>query len=141
MFMLNELLIKELSEQVEKNTSDIQDIKDAEVYSTSEVKTNKIWIDGNPIYRKVLTGNIFDGTRNHNISNIKEIILTIGSLWSGNVQEDGTNIFPINTVRVGYPSRALGMFINKTSFAFDKGADIGTSYSFYIIVEYTKTTD
>lgn len=26
-----------------------------ETYSTSEIKTNKVWIDGNPIYRKVLS--------------------------------------------------------------------------------------
>lgn len=54
--MLNELLIKDLSDKVETNTSDIQGIKDAEVYSTSEIKTNKKWIDGKPIYRKTFTG-------------------------------------------------------------------------------------
>ena len=52
--MLNELLIKELSEQVGINTSDIQSIKDAEVYSTSETNTGKKWIDGKTIYRKVI---------------------------------------------------------------------------------------
>lgn len=35
-------------------------IKD--IYSTDEVKTNKVWIDGKPIYRKVLTGLSFGNT-------------------------------------------------------------------------------
>lgn len=79
MFMLNELLIKELSEQVGINTSDIQSIKDGEIYSTSEIKTNKIWIDGKPIYRKVIkdinvTGNMSEiistGLSNVNVINI-----------------------------------------------------------------------
>lgn len=112
-----------------------------DVYSTEEVKTNKIWIDNKPIYRKVLSGMIFDGTRNHNISNIDNITSINGTLWSGTTQEQGTNIFPINTVRVGYPTRALGVYVNKTSYAFDKGSDIGTGFSYRIIVEYTKTTD
>ena len=30
----------------------VNSIMDAEVYSTTEVKTNKVWIDGKPIYRK-----------------------------------------------------------------------------------------
>ena len=41
MFMLNELLIKELSEQVGINTSDIQNIKDADSYSTNETVIGK----------------------------------------------------------------------------------------------------
>ena len=52
MFMLNELLIKDLSEKVGTNTSDIKNIKDGEIYSTTEIRTNEIWKDGKPIYRK-----------------------------------------------------------------------------------------
>lgn len=43
-----------------------------DVYSTGEVKTNKVWIDGKPIYRKVIqdttpaTGNNTFGTNNNN---------------------------------------------------------------------------
>ena len=32
-----------------------------EVYSTEEVKTNKVWIDGKPIYRKVIANNVSCG--------------------------------------------------------------------------------
>ncbi len=54
--MLNELLIKELSEQVGNNTSEIQSMKDAEIYSTAEIKTNGIY-NNKPIYRRILTVN------------------------------------------------------------------------------------
>lgn len=112
-----------------------------DVYSTEEVKTNKVWIDGKPIYRTVLTGMIFDGLKNHNISNIDNITDVYGTLWSGVDQEQGTNVFPINTVRVNYADRSLGVYISKTQYGFDKGSSIGSGYSYRIIAEYTKTTD
>lgn len=51
----------------------------SDVYSTSEVKTNKVWIDGKPIYRKVIkdinvTSNMSEtistGLSNVNVINI-----------------------------------------------------------------------
>ena len=112
-----------------------------DVYSTKEVKTNKVWIDGKPIYRTVLSGMIFDGNKNHNIKNIDNITFICGTMWSGTKQEEATNVFPINTVRVGYIDRALGVYMSKSYFAFDKGSSIGSGYSYRIITEYTKTTD
>lgn len=141
MFMLNELLIKELTDKVEKISSEIQSIKNAEVYSTSEIKTNKIYENGKPIYRIVLLGKVFDGNRNHNISNIDIITDVNGTLWSGTKQESGTNVFPINTVRANYSDRALGVYVNKQQYAFDKGSTISSDYSYRLVIEYTKTTD
>ena len=49
---------KELSENVQDNV--LRDVKDyvdnSNPYSTEEVKTGGKWIDGKPIYRKVVTG-------------------------------------------------------------------------------------
>lgn len=111
-----------------------------DVYSTEEVKTNKIWIDGKPIYRTVLSGMIFDGKKDHNIKNIDNITFIYGTMWSG-AEQQGGNVFPINTVRVDYPDRALGVYMDKSHFAFDKGSSIGSDYSYRIVAEYTKTTD
>ena len=108
---------------------------------TQEEQRIGTWIDGKPVYRKVLSGMVFDGTRNHNISNIDNITSIDGTLWSGTTQDQATNVFPINTVRVDFPTRALGVYVNKTKLGFDKGPDIGTGFSYRIIVEYTKTTD
>lgn len=38
------------------NITDDESSVASDVYSTTEVKTNKVWIDGKPIYRKVITG-------------------------------------------------------------------------------------
>ena len=47
-------------------------IKD--VYSTSEVKTNEVWIDGKPIYRKTFSGSYSDNaTLINNVSNIVNV--------------------------------------------------------------------
>lgn len=42
-----------LESNVETNTSDIENLQNGNVYSTNEVKTNKIWL-GKPVYRKVI---------------------------------------------------------------------------------------
>lgn len=50
------------------NITDDAEGKNIDYYSTNEVKTNKVWIDGKPIYRKVvqknvnLTGNSWNST-------------------------------------------------------------------------------
>ena len=52
----------------------INDKLNQDVYSTSEIKTNKIWIDNKPIYRKVIVGTTPlpapAPSLAHNISNI-----------------------------------------------------------------------
>lgn len=47
-----------LNENLEiRNTGKkLKDIPFTDVYSTSEVKTNKVWTDGKPIYKKTLIG-------------------------------------------------------------------------------------
>ena len=139
MFMLNELLIKELSKQVGINTSDIQNIKDAEVYSTNEVKTNKIWIDGKPIYRKVIKDiNVTD--------NMSKIIST--GLSNVNViniyGEYHTTDYDV-VQAIPYISSTKEYVIEIISM--NKGANIRyrTASAFNgksnIVLEYTKTTD
>ena len=142
MFMLNELLIKELSEQVGINTSDIQDIKDAEVYSINEVNTNKIWIDGKPIYRKVVNienlPNRAEKQVAHGIANIENIIKVYG------FANDGTRTIPLPFISVeittGSTSASVYILANNTNITLGAYAD-RSAFSGYAILEYTKTTD
>ena len=46
----------------------MQDVSLWDKFSTSEIKTNKVWIDGKPIYRKVYSANITTSV-NKNVSN------------------------------------------------------------------------
>lgn len=139
--MLNELLIKELSEQVGINTSDIQDIKDAEIYSTSEIKTNKVWIDGKPIYRKVINMGYLPNKdaklTNHNISDIDKITYQyalISDSYGLTYQGEHTA-----TQNMGN-GMTIAMRSNKEWVQIYCSSDM-TSYNAYFIIEYTKTTD
>lgn len=141
MFMLNELLIKELSNKVDTNTSEIQSIKDAEVYSTSEVKTNKVWIDGKPIYKKVLVGGSVSGGSgiiiSTNTNNIDTMLTTTGFGLNS-----GGSWWPLNRSHETTFNYQSGFYYNKTYNRFEVNSGTNAGYTkVYIIMEYTKTTD
>ena len=142
--MLNELLIKELSEQVGINTSDIQSIKDAEVYSTSEVKTNKVWIDGKPIYRKtfVIDGNSSTGQQNYQFELASLNWETVTFIYGTTYQETNSYYRDLHNA-YAYDSTATSEYSGAwTSGTLLRVRSRGIAVSkFYVTLEYTKTTD
>lgn len=104
-------------------------------YSTEEVKTGGTWIDGKPIYRKVLS-NVITGTTQdiaHNIENIDSYVNLTPYMVSGN----GSQLFPsFNTGSYYF-----------TVFASSKTVLVLQCVSGYVgnlyrvVLEYTKTTD
>ena len=48
------LSVAEKTKYQEAHFTDDEDFSAPDIYSTSEVKTNKVWIDGKPIYRRVM---------------------------------------------------------------------------------------
>ena len=116
-------------------------IKD--VYSTDEVKTNKVWIDERPIYRKIISlekNDLSSGLNsiNHNISNLEDIITIYGTLkrTDNNVQ----NLIPWDTTNTDW--KIFVSDISSTSFGLTLGSN---SYLYLnrlnIVLEYTKSTD
>lgn len=107
-------------------------IKD--VYSTDEVKTNKVWIDGKPIYRKVYTGTASNGTSVLlDINNLDKVLNFDGILYYGS---------PIQVLKLNNPNDSGYMsrvHINGNAFNFLMGS--WANLNFYIFIEYTKTTD
>lgn len=104
-----------------------------DIYSTSEIKTNNVWIDGKPIYRKVVfkngvqSGNV---AIPHNISNIKMCVKASLYANSGSLTyKDGNSLFQLvlNTV----DTQNINIV---TTGAY-------SSWGLYFILEYTKTTD
>ena len=104
-------------------------------YSLDEVNTGIKWIDGKPIYRKVITSTL-PSTKNqpksesHNIENIEKIIKVDGYI---------DNVAPL----CFYLSTTDGDYVGVTttlikSFVFSNEL-LGKNVN--IIVEYTKTTD
>ena len=110
-------------------------VADAFSYSTEEVKTGGTWIDGKPIYRKVLS-NIITGTTQdiaHQIANIDSYV----NLTPYMVSANDSQLFPsFNTGSYYF-----------TVFASSKTVLVLQCVSGYIgnlyrvVVEYTKTTD
>ena len=138
--MLNKLLIKELIKKVNTNTSNIQIIKDAEIYSSTETKTNKIWIDGKPIYRRVISFGALplNSTKTEDVSswNIDRLIHLYGSTQnstSGNVRP---LLFTGNqsaVVRIDKQANNIRLITYDTTWEGYNDTEV--------IVEYTKTTD
>ena len=122
--------INTLNTNLSEVSSKVENISE---YSTEELVIGK-WIDGKPIYRKVISGNLGSTSVPHGISNavFKE---PHGSYTSGN------NTFPIPNVRPGYPDYNIGCYVTPTEVVFDKGNGLGQAHVFEIVLEYTKTTD
>lgn len=106
-------------------------------YSTEETFTGKHWIDGKPIYRKVITGNtgVLNNVSKYNISDNVNICTRI----EGFIIDGSNNLIPINYSNSGAlvwayitAERKLGIQSNVTYF---------DNYQFYAVIEYTKTTD
>ena len=115
--------------------------KATDVYSTSEVKTNKVWINGKPIYRKLLTMAV-------RIENIPTDSRTSLETY---LAETPANILALNIDDITFITKTGN---NPTGFTFSlnsangivsvisNNADTTTlDVGYHILLEYTKTTN
>jgi hypothetical protein len=130
--------INSLKAGINTNETSINNIKSKMGYSETEITTDKVWIDGKPIYRKVIecrTGNSAGTqfTYESTPSNIDTMVRIDGMLneqsarfpinaWYSNAYYISAYYDPDGTIR-GICGSSL---VNRTCF---------------IIIEYTKTTD
>lgn len=124
--------------QVVNITDDYDEPNTKDVYSLEEVKTNKVWIDGKPVYRKVVNcGALLNNAKKivaHNISNLETLVfvycktyLSSESIW-----------LPIPYVHSTY---MVALSADKTNIFLTTYADRTDCIDTYIVIEYTKTTD
>lgn len=123
-----------------------QEIED---YSTSEVKTGENWIDGKPIYRKVIYISSLPnntGTQySHGISNVDKIWVNQSKSFIYWSSLGNSSPFPYISMGdastpVGYNAMIELRSIGKTTFEIKTAYD-RSSLSAYVTLEYTKTTD
>ena len=105
-----------------------------DVYSTNEIKTNKVWIDGKTIYRKTfsISTSGANATWSTNLSSVNcdNVIKVFGIAGTSNLK---TAILSDTQAVVFRPSsKAVEIYFN------NPGTDAMTGY---ITIEYTKTTD
>lgn len=107
-----------------------------EVYSTTEeVKTNKVWIDGKPIYRKVFNyGNV--STSSFEVAtniNLDTLVSYGGSLKVSDIIRPFPYHDPTSNMKFVISA------ISENSIYFYNAWNTATDFVFYL--EYTKTTD
>ena len=108
----------------------INELKDGEINSTTEVKTNKVWINGKPIYRKVIQINVGTTEVSYPVSNdASQVWIDMGNSWC---TWGGNRTYPLSRLMTEY-------YIDNSLNLVLKSAN-GTNTG-YVTVEYTKTTD
>ena len=108
-------------------------INNCNTYSTTETDTGKTWIDGKPIYRKVIDCGTFVNT-NHNITNLDKAISINGFAYSPT-----NGHLPVNFPNKNGLAYQLSCYVDTTQIKVNKG-DFNITSS-YVILEYTKTTN
>lgn len=112
-----------------------------ELYSTNETHTGKYWIDGKPIYRKVINfGTLPNKTFKqvgHNIANLSEFTEVRAIANNGN----GT-FLPIPYVPTATNNEdKIALWVNSVNVRITSNEYDFTAYpNCYVILEYTKTS-
>lgn len=115
-------------------------------YSTSEIKTNKVWIDDKPIYRKVISVNspasadVYTTIANMG-SNVVDTLVSATSMILANYDANNQIFYNLNIDESDANHYCL--------IAYNRGngniqAKVGTEFinkNITIVLEYTKTTD
>ena len=113
-------------------------VNNLHTYSTDEIRVGT-WIDNKPLYRKVINFGALPNntTKNvaHNIANLGEVINISGRV-KGNA-----GYYPIPLQYKGSDSNFnVECFIDSSNVSMVSNTN-RSSYSAYVIIEYTKTTD
>lgn len=108
-------------------------------YSTNE-QVIGTWIDGKPLYEKTVNipslPNATQSTYAHGIVNYKEFVSVTGYAKNST----GTN-FPLPFANASNANYAITLFINNDNITINTGTSDRSSYSGYVTLRYTKTTD
>lgn len=137
--MFSSEVVNSLSGDETAKAPSVHAVKDALSYSTSEVNTNETWINGKPIYKKVVDiGTLPNATTkqvNHDITNIDRIIKLYGVAW-----ETGSTWTIVLPASSPTGSNNINLSASGTVLNIQTGTN-RTDWSGYVVVEYTKTTD
>lgn len=130
-------VVDSLSGSSTTNAPSVRAVNDRNTYSTDE-KIIGYWIDGKPIYRRVISGVYQSGTTL--VSNVSTLIHAYGC---GDVGTGAIRTIPYYEI---YDNRVYLLDIRKNGNnvivnAQNNGSSASTSSGTNIIIEYTKTTD
>lgn len=123
-------------QEIKDYTKDYVDAKNS--YSTTETLTGGTWIDGKPIYRKVVDFGALPNATNktvlHNISNLSYVIKLSAITYNG------TYWLNLPHVNVSTVSQNIAIEADATNIRITAGSNRSNYTSCYVTLEYTKTT-
>lgn len=124
----------------EQNAQDIEKIETDNVYSFNEVKTNEIWHNGKPIYKKTIDISPLPNAQqkevNHGIQDLDELVQMFGSAYNPTV---GNRLpLPYNS---SPPQNGVGIYLTETIVKIQTGVNVSPYTKAYVTLKYTKTTD
>lgn len=111
-----------------------------DMYSENEVLTNKIWIDGRPVYRKVVTGTRSTSQTDINYSNwnVNEFVAVNPIIYNSN----GSYVYTQPYYASSTDQWRCYIDANNKNITIHYGSSYpGSSGDYKVIIEYTKTTD
>lgn len=121
--------------------SDMNEIKTAINNNTTYSNTEKVigfWVDNKPIYSQTINFGSLpnNGSKNvaHNISNIDKVVNYRGIAYSSSAFRTLPTCSPLNL------TYNIDLYVDTTDIHIITGID-RTSYTSYVTIEYTKTTD
>lgn len=135
-YWYNNELNKSYGERFDKVEDSINELEKGEIYSTEEQVIGR-WIDGKPIYRKVINfGALPNNTQKivmHNIENIDFIVSCLG--YAMNSSGSGIAL-PSNNGTIN-----TNLYATRQQIGVVTTGDRSSFTTCYITLEYTKTTD
>ena len=127
-----------------QNQTQISSFESAETYSTTEVKTNSVWINNKPIYRKVIVSTL-NGNENQSIDMGIVSILDTVVKFEGCIYKSGQGSRALNAVYFGSLDWAYQSYVDQNNmFSIQAGSSargLLNGATLNLIVYYTKTTD
>lgn len=113
-----------------------------DVFSTEEIKTNKVWIDGKPIYRKVYEiSSLPNNGRSYvtcNIPNVQHVITMRGVMESSTEWDNMPSAYTNGTLIDSLVIERSGNTLTRIRILNNFNR---SGFSAFVILEYTKTTD
>ncbi len=127
--------LNEMQSKILELEQKIKKLEDYEVYSTDE-KEIGTWIDGKPIYRKVIHTGIINSSQGfvmpHGIENIDKIIYMYGFAYTN------SGVYcPLPRVGVD-TSVTIQLGVNKSDIIMSLGSNVAFDDS-YLVLEYIKS--
>lgn len=124
--------------EADSNSIKINNKLNKDIYSTSEIKTNKIWVDNKPIYKKTfINTNIALSTSGTTLGTIQNIDTWTGSDYRISAPNSK------NSGRTGYLNSSYysGIQVSTNGTVSVYGHDGQNNVYAQVTIEYTKTTD